>query len=333
MSHFPKPFFRKSRGLWYVQIDGKQINLGPDREAAFQRYGQLLSKPKAPPKTESDLHPLAHVIDDFLDWVKKNRSKDTYEWYRYRLDRFDKKYPDMMAEDVTPDHVQEWVDGYLLSRTSRRNYLRTVKRCLSWAKRRGTISRWQLDALEIPSADHREITVTQAEFDTLLARFSDEEFRDLLTVTFETGCRPQESLRVEARHVDLVNQRWVFPKSESKNKRTSRVVYMTDKAMAIVRKLVERHPTGKLFRNMDGQPWTPSAANCRFQRAKKTLKKRYSLYALRHAWATNALLRGVDPLTVAILLGHRDPSILSRVYQHLSLSPDHMLSQAKKAVG
>ena len=28
MPHFPKPFYKKARGLWYVQIDSKQINLG-----------------------------------------------------------------------------------------------------------------------------------------------------------------------------------------------------------------------------------------------------------------------------------------------------------------
>ena len=38
MPHYPKPFFREARGLWYVQVDGKQINLGADREAAFRQY-------------------------------------------------------------------------------------------------------------------------------------------------------------------------------------------------------------------------------------------------------------------------------------------------------
>jgi hypothetical protein len=37
MPHYPKPFFRKSRQLWYVQIDGR-INLGPDCNAAFVQY-------------------------------------------------------------------------------------------------------------------------------------------------------------------------------------------------------------------------------------------------------------------------------------------------------
>jgi integrase len=57
-----------------------------------------------------------------------------------------------------------------------------------------------------------------------------------------------------------------------------------------------------------------------YKRARE-LAPRYSLYALRHSWATNALKRGVDPLTVAILMGHQDPSMLARVYQHFSLSP------------
>jgi hypothetical protein len=57
----------------------------------------------------------------------------------------------------------------------------------------------------------------------------------------------------------------------------------------------------------------------------------YSLYALRHTWATHALERGVDPLTVAILMGHSDPSMLAKVYQHLSLNPAHLRSQLEKA--
>lgn len=37
MPHFPKPFVRRARGLWYVQLHGKQINLGPDKDEAFRQ--------------------------------------------------------------------------------------------------------------------------------------------------------------------------------------------------------------------------------------------------------------------------------------------------------
>ena len=58
-----------------------------------------------------------------------------------------------------------------------------------------------------------------------------------------------------------------------------------------------------------------------------------SLYALRHSWATHALERGVDSLTVAVLMGHKDPSTLARVYQHLSKNPSYLLDEAKRAAG
>jgi integrase len=45
------------------------------------------------------------------------------------------------------------------------------------------------------------------------------------------------------------------------------------------------------------------------------------------------LERGIDALTVAILMGHKDPSMLAKVYQHLSHNPRHLLEQARKAAG
>ena len=49
MKKFPKPWYRPSRGVWYVTLNDRQHNLGPDREAAFKQYGELLANP---PKEE-----------------------------------------------------------------------------------------------------------------------------------------------------------------------------------------------------------------------------------------------------------------------------------------
>lgn len=102
-----------------------------------------------------------------------------------------------------------------MSKTSGRNYFRSVKRCMAWALRQGLIGENPITFLEVPGAERRETTVTPVEFELLLATIPDPAFRDLVITTLETGCRPQESLRVEARHVDLARQRWVFPKSEA----------------------------------------------------------------------------------------------------------------------
>jgi len=200
-------------------------------------------------------------------------------------------------------------------------------------------------------------------------------------VTFETGCRPQEILAVEARHFDAKNARWVLPVSEAKGKKRPRIVYLTPYALQLTQELAMRYPEDKLFRNSAGRPWTTDAVNCAFVRLQArmgrvaidkqgldfdalvvqelanrpglpdSLKKlsnrqrvklrnavcvrfapKYSLYLLRHSWATRALQSGLDALTVAILMGHNDPSTLSRVYLHLAHNPEHLRQQAQKAV-
>ncbi len=44
MPHYPKPFFRGPRRLWYVEVDGRQVKLGPHRDEAFRRYYDLMAR-------------------------------------------------------------------------------------------------------------------------------------------------------------------------------------------------------------------------------------------------------------------------------------------------
>ena len=237
MPHFPKPFFKKGRRLWYVEIDRTQVNLGPDRDEAFRRYYQLMTQPRA---TQVATDCVLRVIDAFLEWCSKNRSGATYRWYRDRLQEFAKTIDAALTvSQLRPFHVQQWIDargGW--SDGSRRNGIRAVKQVFRWAAEQGYIDRSPVAHMKQPQGGKREVVVSQAEFDEVLSLAKDEGFRDLLIVTWETGCRPQESLIVEARHVDLANQRWVFQPSEEKCGRSLRVVYLTDRALAIVKRLM-----------------------------------------------------------------------------------------------
>lgn len=390
MSHYPKPFYRKARRLWYVQVRGKQINLGPDRDEALQKYHELMASPEPPAFTPTDPgQPVAALCDRFLEWVQIHRARKTYEGYLYRLQRFVDHYPELTVDELRPFHVQQWVDGYEISVTSRRNYMRSIKTCLRWCSKQGYIDRTPLEHMDIPSAVSREVYVSPEEFRKMLDHVRNPTLRDLFVVTYEVGCRPQESLRLERRHVELEHERWVFPPSEAKGKSAPRIVYLTEKAMQITRRLMVQYPEGRLFRDTRGKPWTPGSVNSAVDRIRLSMVKaemarrgetisdeaidrvaktfnpvavvkgkqvkrakwqlrqqarrnllverarelvpRYCLYALRHSWATNALKRGVDPLTVAILMGHQDPSMLAKVYQHLSHNPEHMLAQARRA--
>jgi len=330
MPRFPQPWYRPGRRLWYVTIDGHQHCLGPEREDAFRRYHQLMAKP---PAKRFAADSLFAVIDAYLDWCQKHRAADTFEWYRYRLQRFvDFLGGDIKVGELRPFHVQRWIDSYEdLASGSKRNYCRAIQRAMRWAEQQGYIDRSPIAYLEKPPAGKRETVVTQEEYAQLLRVTNDREFRQLLSTTWEIGCRPQELLRVEARHVDLDQTRWVFPPSEAKMGRLPRIVYLTEPALDTTRRLILTHPEGPLFRNTRGRPWTPDAVNCRFTTLKKKLGKRYCLYLFRHTWMNRLLKSGVDALTVAILAGHADPSMLAKTYQHLSQDPDYLRQAARRS--
>lgn len=387
MPRRPKPWFRTSRKSWYVTIDGVQHSLGPDKSQAYERFYELMRQPRRR-KVASGL--LVAIADRFLEWVSQHRSPATFQFYRDRLQPFVALHPDLRLAEIKPFHVQQWVDLHPEhSAATKRNNIRVVKRCLNWAAEQGYVDANPIAHMPAPSGGRRETVVAPDEFEQLLSFVHDESFRRLLMVTYETGCRPQESLRVEARHVDLERSRWVFPTAESKTKRAPRIVYLSETAAEITAQLAATHPSGPLFRNSTGRAWTKYSVACAFgrlqvqlgkaemkrlgktvderrvaafaetlqthrtvkgvvrqktradllcearrkltQRTARDLAPRLSLYVLRHSWATNALLRGVDSLTVAILMGHRDPSTLARVYQHLSHRPDHLLAEARRA--
>jgi hypothetical protein len=93
---FPKPFFRKPRQRWYVEIHGKQINLGPDRDEAYRQYHELMGNAtKSPPRQQSVAasETVVALIDTFLEWCSKHKAKRTYDWYVDKTTSFARTLP------------------------------------------------------------------------------------------------------------------------------------------------------------------------------------------------------------------------------------------------
>jgi hypothetical protein len=106
MPQYPKPFFRAPRGLWYVQLDGKQINLGPDRDEAFRRYHDLMARRRDEPGAPVGDSVLA-ILDAYLGWCQEHRARRTYDWYRDYLQSFGRAIPrDLTVDRLKPFHVQ-----------------------------------------------------------------------------------------------------------------------------------------------------------------------------------------------------------------------------------
>ena len=384
------PWYRKSRKSWFVVLDGKQVNLGPDKTEAFRLFHEMQARPKSarPVVSSDDFVETIAVL--FVEWCSKHRAIETAKWYKDHIQSFLDHVGDLRVKDLKPFHLDQWCDAHAnWSDGTKRGALIAIQRCLSWAAKKGHIQFSPIAHLEKPQGGKRDYLITADEYALVLANIPSPAFRDLLIISWETGCRPQESLIVEAHHVDLSRCRWVFEVKNSKGKKRQRVVYLNDVAMEITTRLMAKYPHGPLFRTDDGKPYTPHAVNCQFvrlqerigrqaiagkdlpiQEAKirqiaRTLKKtriekgvkktkterelfvearqkyrsqlvrahapKLCLYLFRHAWMTRLLMADVAPITVSILAGHVDTSMLAKQYQHLAHDADHLLEKAKLA--
>lgn len=313
------PWYLKARKQWVVNVRGKRYYLGPEKTKAYKEWHKLQAEEKRPITSDH----VVVVFDAFLEWTQKNREASTYEWYLQRLNEFASRVPHQRVEDIRPVDVQQWIDTKN-SDAHKLGCVTAVNRAFNWAVKMGIIEKNPIKGMERPSAGKRDVVITDDQYKTMLSLSSDQSFRDLLTFCWETGARPQEAVNVEGRHLDEEHQRIVFPEKESKGKKKKRVIYCNDAAWGILTNALKRYPDGKLLRNARREPWKRNNIACRFARMKEKLGFKAKLYHLRHTWMTRMLKKGNDPITVATLAGHNDPSMLARVYQHVGQDTDHL---------
>ena len=107
MAKFPQPYFCAQRGTWCVQLDTRQITLGPDRDEAFRKYHNLMAGQRSFAQPVDG--PLVVVLlDRFLEWCRNNKAPRTYDWYlRYLRSFADDAPANLSVEHLKPFHVQE----------------------------------------------------------------------------------------------------------------------------------------------------------------------------------------------------------------------------------
>lgn len=65
MSRPRKPWFRKSNKRRYIEVNGKQVNLGPNKEEAHRRFHPLMAQPEEQKKVAPNSLPA--IVDAFLE--------------------------------------------------------------------------------------------------------------------------------------------------------------------------------------------------------------------------------------------------------------------------
>jgi integrase len=341
----PKVYWKKSHRCYYVNLGGKPVRLDPDEGKARDQYHQLMAgKRLVKPGCRA-----VELLDAFLEHVKVSCSAGTYGFYRRPLKSFADFIGNRRVSDLKTHDVTNWINrchrvatgkhskGKPTSDTYRYNLIRAVKRAFRWAENEDYIDVSPVRKVKLPPPRSRDVYLLPEQWGKLVAAIGRSRdggcLLDIVTILKETGCRPQEARNVESRHFDRAERCWVFPVDESKGKKDSRVVLLNKRAFDVCQRLALKHPTGPLFRNSDDTPWKWRTLGTRLYRLSKNLHFHVCPYAVRHTFATDAIIRGVDLQTIATLMGHVDLRMLSRIYAHLRKRSDHLRAGLQKATG
>lgn len=326
----PKPWFRKQNSTWYVSIDGRQHNLGQDEAKAKEAYHKLMSKQGR--GVRPGTFTMRQVLAFYWDWLVQNRASSTASRRKPILESFGLAVsPTLLAVELRPYEVQKWIDknDRIKSPTTAGDRVTLIKSVMNWAESMGYVDHNPIAKMPKPAPVVRQTFLPANTWQQVMELATDDEFLDFLTVMLASGARPTEMFRFEACHVS--GSRFILPILESKGRKKSRVVYLPDEALTIVKKLAVEHPTGKLFRNSKGNPWDRNSIRCRFRRLKTELKlPELCSTTLRHSYAHHRLTSGQDALTVSKLMGHADTRMLSTRYGHLDANVDFMTQAANQ---
>lgn len=330
----PKPYFKASHKAWYVNLRGKTQRLGTTEEEAWQEYYRLMAD-EAPVTSKTTV---VALLDRYLIWTKENRAPRTYDWYLDHLQSFARYVgAKLKVGDLKPYHVTRWLQSEYKTagNTYKRGACVAVNRAFNWARRQGLVSANPIASLEKPAAEPREAYLSEDDWAKVLAKITGSPIADIFEFMRETGCRPWEASHAEARHWDRKGERLVLDLALTKGrkgKKLPRVIRLNARATEIIKRLSLKHPEGPLFRNRLGNRWTAHAMNCCCVRLRKSLGiAQLSPYVLRHSFCTDALLRGVDPTTVALLMGHKDGAMVMKVYNHLVRHDDFLKEKLRQA--
>ena len=274
---------------------------------------------------------VASVCDAFLQWSERHQAAETYRGYSFYVQSFCEACGYLPVAELRPHHLTRWMDSKPWGPTTQFNAVRTAQRVFNWAVKEKLLSQNPIKGMERPRQQSRDTYVSDEEFGALL-RGAATAFRLLLFALRQTGARPSEVRNLTWNQV--LGDRWVLSKHKTVDKtRKPRVIHLTPVMRRLMGFLRRKAKSDYVFVNCHGRKWTTNAVRLQMQRLRTKLGLRDNLcaYEIRHAFGTYGIVNGVDIATLAELMGHRDTTMISRVYGHLANQTDHLAAAVVKA--
>jgi integrase len=229
-----------------------------------------------------------------------------------------------LVDELRPTVIADWRDQRLasgLSGSTVRNDLNTLS-----AVYRHAASEWGYQHLENPVArlkrpspgKARTRRTSDAELEVIKAVTQSRHLAALIDLAVETAMRLSELVNLRWRYIDLTARTAHLPDTKNGHPRT---IPLSTKAVETLRGLRQN-----IVQQLDGRVFdlTPHAITVAFRRACSRARKQSEgrlaadlrFHDLRHEAVSRLFERGLNPIEVASVSGHRSMQMLAR-YTHI----------------
>jgi integrase len=281
---------------------------------------------------------LSEIAEGFVERVRLERKPKTADLYESCLrNNLEPRFGDKRLDEITAEGISAFKQERLRQGrkgTTINRDLAVLRRILSLAMKDGLIesSPFATRRVEFLPENRCERVISFTEEKRYLAKAC-PLLRDVATVMLEMGLRPEEvfGLHVVNVHATAASPYVHIPHGKSANAR--RDVPSTARALPVLRRRVAKAKGGHLFPLRVGtgvdyrQPMRDLHKAHGRALEKSKIKPRFRIYDLRHTYGTRAIEAGMDPLTLAKLMGHAD---LKTTQRYVHLSKRHLVGAQEK---
>jgi integrase len=307
---------------WYIDFTfkGKRIKkmIGPSRKTADAVIGKwkaeiaenkFLDKQKEPEPIK--FYDFAKKYLELTEGDKKPSTLDREKSVMRRLDRG-------FGKEIMQEITKEEIDRYKVKRRKDEVKPATINRELALLK---TMFAWgkfkNNPAKEVKLLDgevERVRYLMPDEVRKLLSNCTDH-LKPIVEVAVHTGMRKGELLGLRWENVNLELGIISIEKTNTKNK-VRKDIPMNEIVKAAVMGIERKGHY--VFCNGNGEPLKYSSVRKCFEKAvRKSKIEDFRFHDLRHTFASNLVMAGIDIITVKELMGHKDLKMTLR-YSHLS---------------
>jgi len=328
---------KHGRRPYYIrfEVKGKRtyFDLGPDKDAAAAKGEEILIRhgraiARIAQVSAGKVKTVRQLCDTYLTERKPELTPGYHAsltWLIRALCDFEGTegpIGDLTVDDAKAEHLQEFLE----TRRVRGWSLKTVqhattaaKSVMRWAEDRDRIAKnpWRIVKAKRPPRIARRV-LSPAEVEEVVKAGLSPRSRLLFELLYLTAARPSELVRAKWSEVDLVQRQIVRLEHKTARYGKPRVIHLPKRAVELL-KGIQRASSPLVFPGRNGKVLDSSAIRHAFNRAKAALppakQEQYAdvtPYTFRHSRATHLIQNGVDPATVAAILGNTPSMVLDR---------------------